>query len=49
MGARYFEECQEAAPWTEENPGVGVKRYAVDPENAARLWRVSADMVGLPA
>lgn len=48
VGARYFEECQEAAPWTEDNPGIGVKPYAVDPDNAQRLWAVSADMAGMP-
>lgn len=49
VGGRYFEECQEAVPWTEEDPGVGVKRYAVDPDNARRLWDVSADLAGMPA
>jgi NAD(P)-dependent dehydrogenase (short-subunit alcohol dehydrogenase family) len=41
---RYFEDCQEAGPHT---PGVrrGVAAYAVDPERAARLWRLSAEML----
>jgi NAD(P)-dependent dehydrogenase (short-subunit alcohol dehydrogenase family) len=49
VGGRYFEECQQAVPWTAEDPAVGVKTYAVDPDNAQRLWRVSAQMTGLPA
>ncbi|SEG87148.1 NAD(P)-dependent dehydrogenase, short-chain alcohol dehydrogenase family [Actinacidiphila yanglinensis] len=36
----YFEDCQEAGPFT---PGVrrGVADYALDPENARRLWDLS--------
>ena len=47
VGARYFEECQEAVPWSEENPGVGVKGYALDPANARRLWDVAAGLAGM--
>ncbi|MEW9530920.1 SDR family NAD(P)-dependent oxidoreductase [Microbispora sp. NPDC049125] len=41
---RYFEDCQEASPHT---PGLrrGFAAYAVDPEAAARLWRMSLDMI----
>jgi NAD(P)-dependent dehydrogenase (short-subunit alcohol dehydrogenase family) len=41
-GGRYFEDCQEAGP---NRPGVrrGVAAYALDPEAAARLWRVSLE------
>ena len=46
VGARYFEECQEAPPWSEADPGVGVKPYAIDPDNARRLWQVSAELTG---
>jgi NAD(P)-dependent dehydrogenase (short-subunit alcohol dehydrogenase family) len=46
VGARYFEDCQEALPWTETDPGVGVKPYALDPANADRLWRLSAEITG---
>lgn len=40
---RYFEDCQEAVPY---RPGVrrGVAGYALDPEAAARLWKVSTDL-----
>jgi NAD(P)-dependent dehydrogenase (short-subunit alcohol dehydrogenase family) len=48
VGALYFEECQEALPWTEENPGIGVKPYAIDPDNAQRLWDVAAGLAGMP-
>jgi len=46
VGGRYFEDCHEAVvldPGTEETSGSGVAPYALDPEAAARLWRVSAD------
>ncbi|MFB9835026.1 SDR family NAD(P)-dependent oxidoreductase [Actinoallomurus acaciae] len=41
---RYFEDCEEAAPFT---PGVrrGVADHAVDPRKAARLWQVSLDLL----
>lgn len=45
---RYFEDCQEAVPFT---PGVrrGVAAYALDPQKAARLWQVSLDLIGAAA
>lgn len=41
---RYFEDCQVAGPF---EPGVrrGVAAYALDPEKAARLWRLSEELV----
>jgi len=45
VGGRYFEEDnQEAEP---ARPGVrrGVAAYAVDPVDAARLWRVSEELL----
>jgi NAD(P)-dependent dehydrogenase (short-subunit alcohol dehydrogenase family) len=41
---RYFEDCQEAEPFTQ---GVrrGVAEYAVDPEKAARLWKLSEELL----
>jgi NAD(P)-dependent dehydrogenase (short-subunit alcohol dehydrogenase family) len=41
---RYFEDCQVAVPY---QPGVrrGVADYALDPERAAQLWRVSVEML----
>jgi len=43
---KYFEDCQEAEPFT---PGVrrGVASYALDPDNARRLWDVSAELTGV--
>ena len=46
IGGRYFEDCNEA-PIIERRgaPGSGgVAAYAVDPENAERLWDVSLRM-----
>jgi len=39
----YFEDCRPAEPFT---PGVrrGVADYALDPENARRLWDLSVDL-----
>jgi NAD(P)-dependent dehydrogenase (short-subunit alcohol dehydrogenase family) len=44
----YFEDCQQAVPYT---PPVrrGVADYALDPENAARLWQVSLDLLAAAA
>jgi len=44
IGGRYFEDCEEALP---NVPGEarGVAAYALDPEAAARLWQVSAELV----
>jgi NAD(P)-dependent dehydrogenase (short-subunit alcohol dehydrogenase family) len=41
---KYFEDCQEASPYT---PGVrrGAAHYALDPERAARLWQLSLDLL----
>jgi NAD(P)-dependent dehydrogenase (short-subunit alcohol dehydrogenase family) len=40
IGGRYFEDCNEATP---NQPGTrtGVAAYALDPENATRLWHLS--------
>ncbi|MGW7255182.1 hypothetical protein [Streptomyces sp. NPDC054834] len=39
---RYFEDCAQAEPVTQR---AGVAPYALDPENAARLWAVSEALV----
>jgi NAD(P)-dependent dehydrogenase (short-subunit alcohol dehydrogenase family) len=47
IGGRYFADCREQEVVERRNPGLGgVARYAVDPENARRLWDVSATLVG---
>jgi NAD(P)-dependent dehydrogenase (short-subunit alcohol dehydrogenase family) len=41
---RYFEDCNEAR---RHQPGIrrGVAAYALDPDKAARLWRLSVEML----
>src|SRR5579859_726296 len=40
VSGRYFEDCNEAGP---HQPGIrrGVAAYAIDPDNAGRLWKIS--------
>jgi NAD(P)-dependent dehydrogenase (short-subunit alcohol dehydrogenase family) len=43
---RYFEDCAPAAQVTERAGAIaGVAPYALDPENAARLWTVSEHLL----
>jgi NAD(P)-dependent dehydrogenase (short-subunit alcohol dehydrogenase family) len=44
VSGRYFEDCNEAEPY---QPGIrrGVATYAIDPENAVRLWNISQNML----
>jgi NAD(P)-dependent dehydrogenase (short-subunit alcohol dehydrogenase family) len=50
IGGRYFEDCNEAPVTddTEEAAALrrGVARYALDPDNADRLWELSLRAVG---
>jgi NAD(P)-dependent dehydrogenase (short-subunit alcohol dehydrogenase family) len=49
IGGRYFENCNEAPTVDEPDPdggSAGVAAYAVDLDNAKRLWDVSEDLVG---
>ena len=49
IGGRYFEDCNEAEaadPTATELPASGVAAYALDPENAQRLWELSLEVVG---
>jgi NAD(P)-dependent dehydrogenase (short-subunit alcohol dehydrogenase family) len=48
IGGRYFEDCNEAAVIAERDPETtgGVAPYALDPENADRLWEASLRMLG---
>jgi len=48
IGGRYFEDCNEAEPAdpSDEAPSSGVAAYALDPENARRLWELSLEVVG---
>lgn len=45
-GGLYLENCRIAEPEREQNPSEGYKDYALDPEAAERLWRLSEDIVG---
>lgn len=47
IGGRYFENCIEAG-LLEARPGDfsgGVAPYALDPENAKRLWRTASELI----
>ena len=51
IGGRYLENCQEATPSDPhgENAGMpfhGYLPYALDPDRAERLWKLSQDLVG---
>ena len=50
IGGRYFEDCNEATVLETPDPDAkaGVAAYAVDPDNAERLWDVSLQMVSDP-
>jgi NAD(P)-dependent dehydrogenase (short-subunit alcohol dehydrogenase family) len=41
IGGRYFEDANEAEPVTSRAGGRGVAPYALDPDNADRLWDTS--------
>jgi NAD(P)-dependent dehydrogenase (short-subunit alcohol dehydrogenase family) len=49
IGGRYFEDCHEAtviSGRSESDGRHGVAPFALDPENAARLWTVSERLLG---
>jgi NAD(P)-dependent dehydrogenase (short-subunit alcohol dehydrogenase family) len=48
VSGRYFEDCNEAEPLNPDNPHGGVADYALDPDNAARLWDVSVEALAGP-
>ncbi len=47
LGGLYLEDC-DVAPLTSEE-GRGVRDYAIDPGQAARLWALSAELTGVDA
>ena len=49
MGGVYLEDCDIAEPATDDAQPSGVKPWAVDPEQAARLWDLSAELTGVNA
>ena len=48
LGGVYLEDC-EVAILAPEGERVGVKEYAIDPDQAARLWAWSAELTGVDA
>ncbi|MFE6613815.1 SDR family NAD(P)-dependent oxidoreductase [Amycolatopsis sp. NPDC057786] len=46
MGGLYCEDCDIAELAPEEGEWVGVRPYAIDPGEAARLWKLSANVTG---
>lgn len=46
QGGLYLEDCAEALAWTKESPLKGVMPYALDPEEAERLWALSEETTG---
>jgi NAD(P)-dependent dehydrogenase (short-subunit alcohol dehydrogenase family) len=49
LGGVYLEDCDIAEPATEGEERTGVKAWATDPEQAARLWALSAELTGVDA
>ncbi|OKK04166.1 SDR family NAD(P)-dependent oxidoreductase [Streptomyces sp. CB02400] len=49
MGGLYLEDCDVAEPARSDDARTGVKDWAVDPEQAARLWELSARLTGVNA
>ncbi len=46
VGGRYFEDCNEALPVNRRNADyTGVAPYALDPQNAERLWQISLNLL----
>jgi NAD(P)-dependent dehydrogenase (short-subunit alcohol dehydrogenase family) len=49
MGGVYCEDCDIAEPAPADGTRTGVRAYATDPEQAARLWDLSAELTGVNA
>ncbi|MDV6375031.1 oxidoreductase [Deinococcus arenicola] len=49
VGGLFLEDIQQSTPLDPQNPDprFGYKPYALDAESAARLWKLSEEMVGL--
>jgi len=46
VGGLYLEDLAQALPWTKEAGWSGVMPYALDPEQADRLWALSLETTG---
>ncbi|MER5911300.1 SDR family NAD(P)-dependent oxidoreductase [Streptomyces sp. NPDC001982] len=49
MGGVYLEDCDIAEPAVDGDERSGVKDWATDPAQAARLWELSAELTGVNA
>jgi NAD(P)-dependent dehydrogenase (short-subunit alcohol dehydrogenase family) len=49
LGGLYCEDCDIAEPAPADGTRTGVRDYAIDPEQAARLWTMSAELTGVNA
>ncbi|MFJ2240271.1 SDR family NAD(P)-dependent oxidoreductase [Streptomyces sp. NPDC087859] len=49
LGGVYLEDCDIAEPAVDGDQSGGVKAWATDPEQAARLWELSAELTGVNA
>ncbi|MET7689324.1 SDR family NAD(P)-dependent oxidoreductase [Streptomyces sp. NPDC005483] len=49
MGGVYLEDCDIAEPAVEGDASGGVQAWATDPEQAERLWTLSAELTGVNA
>ncbi|NNN32621.1 SDR family NAD(P)-dependent oxidoreductase [Streptomyces sp. S3(2020)] len=49
LGGVYLEDCDIAEPAPADGERSGVKDWAIDPEQAARLWELSAELTGVNA
>jgi NAD(P)-dependent dehydrogenase (short-subunit alcohol dehydrogenase family) len=49
MGGVYCEDCDIAEPASPDSTRSGIRDYAIDPEQAARLWTLSAELTGVNA
>jgi NAD(P)-dependent dehydrogenase (short-subunit alcohol dehydrogenase family) len=49
LGGVYLEDCEVAEPAPADGGWAGVKDWARDPQQAARLWALSAELTGVDA
>jgi len=49
MGGVYCADCDITEPAPADGALTGVQAYAIDPEQAARLWELSAELTGVNA
>jgi NAD(P)-dependent dehydrogenase (short-subunit alcohol dehydrogenase family) len=49
LGGVYLEDCDIAEPAPADGARTGVRDWATDPEQAARLWALSAELTGVDA